>query len=324
MPRTPVSDLRLNVTIRKHLFLLREKNLSTTRMGKSMLHVVLADRSGSIPGVFFDVPTHMANSLEVGKGVEVAGRVGEYKGQLQVNVERIVPAELANLEDFLPMARSALPAMEREFDELLASVGEPQLSNLLKAIFDDERTYHAFARAPAAKFNHHACVGGLLEHTLAVVRIVLAACDLYPDLHRDLAVVVALLHDVGKIHAYDPISFDMTAAGSLWTHLYMSASIVERAIESLPEFDPDLRLRVVHGILAHHGKLENGSPVLPMTLEAIVVHHADDLDSGVRGAVDHLERTLENGGLFTEPSHMHQARLYRGPRSTRSGQQTLW
>lgn len=325
MPRVPVAQLRLNVRLRKQAFLLREKSATSTRMGSPMLRVLLADRTGAIPGVLFDAPSHVVASLSVGQGVEVSGRIGEYRDQLQVNVERIEPTELSDLGEFLPAAHRPLPEMKREFDEMLQSVKNSDLRRLLDAIFGDEETYRAFSLAPAAKFNHHACVGGLLEHTLSVARLVLTSCDSCPEMDRDLAITVALLHDLGKISAYDPVSFDLTEEGSLWSHLYVGASKVEHAIDALPGFDSETRLRVVHAILAHHGRRENGSPVLPMILEALAVHHADHLDSDVRGAVDHLKRTEEDGGAFTEHSRMHDARLYRGTGQRSSDvQKSLW
>ncbi|MCD6518466.1 MAG: HDIG domain-containing protein, partial [Anaerolineae bacterium] len=246
MPRIPVAQLRLNMSIRKQPFLLKEKNLTITRAGTPMLRVVLGDRTGTIPGVFFDVPSYVPESLTVGRGVEVTGRIDEFRDQLQVNIERIVPTELTDLAEFLPVAKRPLKEMEEEFRRLRKSVKNRDLARLLSAIFDQKDIYQAFVQAPAAKFNHHACIGGLLEHTLAVARLVLTACQLYPELDRDLALTVALLHDLGKIHTYDPISFEITEEGSLWSHLYMGASMVERAIRSLPGFDPELRLRVVH------------------------------------------------------------------------------
>jgi len=312
MARIPVAQLRLNAMLRKQAFLLRDKILSTTRVGNSMLRVTLADRTGTIAGVMFDVPAHVAESLVVGGGVEVTGKVGEFRDQLQVNLERIVPTPLPNLEDFLPSARRPIEEMEAELDALMADITQPDLARLLVAIFGDESTYRAFTRAPAAKVNHHACIGGLLEHTLSVARLVLTACDLYPELDHDLVLTATLLHDLGKIRAYDPVSFQLTDEGILWTHLYMGASVVEHAIDALPGFPAELRLRVVHAILSHHGRLEHGSPVLPSTLEAIVLHYADHLDGDARGAIDQIARTPAEGGAFTDRSLMHDTRLYRG------------
>ena len=312
MARTPVAQLGLNMTLKKQTFLLRDRIVSTTRVGNAMLRVTLADRTGTVAGVMFDVPAHVAESLAVGGGVEVTGKVGEFREQLQVNLERIVPASLPNLEEFLPTARRPLEEMQAELDALLADTTQPDLSRLLTAILGDKDTYHAYTHAPAAKVNHHACIGGLLEHTLAVTRIVLTACDLYPELDHDLVLTVALLHDLGKIRAYDPVSFQLTEEGILWTHLYMGASAVEHAIDALPDFPAELRLRVVHAILSHHGRLEHGSPVVPSTLEAIVLHYADNLDGDARGAIDQMARTPAEGGVFTDRSMMHDTRIYRG------------
>lgn len=312
MARTPVARLGLNMTLKKQAFLLRDKIVSTTRVGNPMLRVTLADRSGTVAGVMFDVPAHIADALTVGGGVEATGKVGEFRDQLQVNLERIVPVALPNLEEFLPSARRPLEEMQAELDALLADITQPDLARLLAAILGAKDTYHAFTHAPAAKVNHHACIGGLLEHTLAVTRIVLTACDLYPELDRDLVLTVALLHDLGKIRAYDPVSFQLTEEGILWTHLYMGASMVQHAIDALPGFPAELRLRVVHAVLAHHGRLEHGSPVVPSTLEAIVLHHADHLDGDARGAIDQMARTPAEGGAFTDRSLMHDTRLYRG------------
>lgn len=311
MRRIPVADLRFDMIVKKQPFLLRESNVSTTRSGSSLLHLKLADRTGSIAGVFFDVPRYVVDSLDPGRGVEVTGRVGEFKGQPQINVERIVPVELQDLETFLPSARRPIPEMWAEFEALRASISDPHLSQLLEILFDGQ-TCKAFQEAPAAKVLHHACVGGLLEHTLCVAGLVLHATEFYPEMNRDLALTLALLHDLGKIDAYDAVTFDLTDQGRLWSHLYVSTSRVHQAIDSIPDFDPELRLRVIHGILAHHGRRENGSPVVPMTLEALVVHHADDLDATARGAIDQFERGDDEGDAFTERSFMHDTRLFRG------------
>lgn len=330
MRRIPASELRLDMMLKKQTFLLRDKNVTTTRSGSLMLRVTLSDRTGAIAGVYFDVPGYVADSLTPGKGVEVTGRVGEFRGQLQLSIERIVPVQfsLAELSEFLPTAQRPIQEMLDEFSALRASIKQPDLERLLAAIFDDPQVWGAFCQAPAAKSYHHACVGGLLEHTLSVARLVSAACDLYPGLDRDLVITVALLHDLGKINAYDPVTFELTPEGSLWGHLYMAASHVERAILSLPDFKSELRLRVVHALLAHHGRLEHGSPVRPMTLEAIVLHYADNLDADARGAIDQFERAGSEGEAFTDHSLMHETRLYRGnhdnPEATFFQQESLW
>ncbi len=312
MPRTPVAQLSINMTLRKQPFLLREKSISTTRSGSDLLRLVLADRSGSIPAIQFDASPYLYESLETGQGVEVTGRVEEFRGSLQIKVEQINPTELGDLGEYLPIAHRPIEEMEQELAGLLATVRQPDLQRLLRAVLGDPKTYAAFVQAPAAKFFHHACLGGLLEHTLGVARLVLAASALYPEMNRDLALTLALLHDLGKIDAYDPLSFELTEEGNLWGHLYITAALVERALDGLEGFDAGLRRLVIHGLLAHHGKREHGSPVVPMTLEAIVTHHADMLDASARGAIDHLARAEVETEAFTGWSDMHETRLYRG------------
>jgi 3'-5' exoribonuclease len=319
-----ISQLHLNETVRKRAFLLREKAVSMTRAGDAILRITVADRTGSIPGVMFDPPGYVADSLVVGKGVEVTGRVSEFRGQLQITLERVGPTELGDLSAFLPTARRPQAEMEEELLQVWEGISNPHLRALLDVILGDEAFYRLYVQSPAAKTYHHACIGGLLEHTLSVVRLVRTACDLYPEMDADVAMTVALLHDLGKVRSYDPVSFDLTEEGSLWTHLYVGASMVEKAIDSLPEFDPELRLRVVHAILAHHGRLEHGSPTVPMTIEAMVVHYADNMDGDTRGAIERLDQGENDGTSFTDFSPMHDTRLYRGRADAPGGQGTLF
>ena len=324
MPRISVARLHVGSLLTKQLFLLRERSTSRTRQGTLMLRVLLADRTGSINGVFFDVPGHVSDALTVGRGVEVSGRVDEYRGQTQINIDRIAVAEIQELDEFLPTARRPLQEMDTEFEALRASIQDEALERLLDHIFGDKHTYEAFTRGPAAKSYHHACVGGLLEHTLDVVRLVVTACGTYPEMDQDLALTAAILHDIGKIEAYDPISFEITDKGQLWSHLYMGAAIVRDAIHAAGGLPPEQEKQLLHAILAHHGKLEHGSPVLPMTLEAITLYNADRFDAELRGAVDYMERTAEGeSSSFTSRSFMLDTPLYRGADADAPRQGTL-
>jgi len=312
MARIPVESLRIGQILHGQTFLLRSKQLATARNGSPYLRVNLADRTGIVPGIQFDANPTVADNLAEGQGVAVWGRVEEYRGQPQVNIDRIGPADLDALQELLPTARRPMSEMLDEFEALLASVEQPDLATLLTAIFDEDVELRAaFEQAPAAKTYHHACVGGLLEHTLSVVRIVESAGTIYPELDRDLAVTAALLHDLGKIWSYDPLSFQMTPRGSLLSHVYMSAAYVERRIQQIDGFPSDLAMRLLHALLAHHGRLEFGSPVVPQTLEAMVLHNADKLDGDARGALDAYARS-DATGAFSDYSTMHETRLYQG------------
>ena len=205
MPHTPVSQLRNGLTLQKDVYLLREKSVRAMRSGGLMLSATLADKGGSVAGVMFDISGPLADSLRTGAGVEVSGQVGEYRGQLQVKLDRIRAVEIVDYEAYLPMARRSLDEMEAELQALIASIERPDLARLLSAVFDDGDIARRFTRAPAAKLNHHACIGGLLEHSLSVARLVGTATDLYPEMDGDLAISVALLHDIGKMGIPDNI-----------------------------------------------------------------------------------------------------------------------
>ena len=313
MKRLPIDEFQPGASISKQGFLLREKSMTPTRTGAALLRVVLGDRSGSIAGIMFDVPARLYQDLLVGKGVEVSGKVEEYRDALQIRLDRIVPTDLIDLGEMLPAPQRPIGEMQQELDAVMASVVQPDLARLLALLLGQGaggRT--GFREAPAAKKMHHATRGGLLEHTLSVVSLVEAACQSHPELDRDLSITIAILHDLGKVRAYDPITFELTDEGSLWGHLYISASLVEAAITSLQPFDPQLRLKVLHGILAHHGTLEHGSPVVPMTAEAMAVHHADAMDADLQGAAEAYSKPEAQGGAYTGWSPMHETRLYRG------------
>lgn len=313
MPRTLVEGLQPGSAVSKQQFLLRDKSLTATRSGASLLRIVLGDRTGSIPGIWFDAPARLFQDLVIGKGVEVTGKVEEYRDALQIRLERVTVTELTDLTDFLPSARRPIGEMQRELDALIDSVQQPELNRLLMNLLGHGASARvAFREAPAAKKLHHACRGGLLEHTLSVARLAEAACAAHAELNRDMVVTLAVLHDLGKLRAYDPTTFELTDEGALWGHLYISASMVEAALASMVGFDPQLRLRIVHGILAHHGKLEHGSPVLPMTPEAMAVHHADAMDADLQGAAEAFSRPDAQSGAYTGFSQMHETRLYRG------------
>ncbi len=153
-----------------------------------------------------------------------------------------------------------------------------------------------FREAPAAKHYHQAYAGGLLEHTLSVAQAVSAAANFFPGIDRDIAVTGALLHDIGKTEAYndDPLAIDMTDAGRLQAEIPLGYYKVRRQIEEIEGFDPDLAQAVLHIILSHHGQLEHGSPVVPCTREATLVHSMDNL-GGKLGSFDRLEKELADG-----------------------------
>jgi len=191
--------------------------------------------------------------------------------------------------------------MEADFRDLIATVQAPHLRALLDAVFGaDAPAWRAFRVAPAAKRYHQAYRHGLLEHTLSVAQAVSAASATFSGIDRDVAVCGALLHDVGKLEAYtgDELPIDLTDAGKLQGEIALGYYRVRRLIEDLPDFPGDAAAAVLHIILSHHGALEHGSPVVPCTREATLVHMMDNL-GGRLGSFDRLEKELPDGSRWS-------------------------
>lgn len=187
--------------------------------------------------------------------------------------------------------------LERGFTELLDSVSQPHLAQLLSRLLGpDGSTGKAFRSLPAARKNHHAYEHGLLEHTLTVTQAVSAAAAVFPGIDRDLAVTGALLHDIGKLDTYEANEsvYSVTDDGKLQSEIPLGYYRIKREIEEIDGFEPKLAQALLHIQLSHHGKLEHGSPVEPATREAALVSAMDHLGSAL-GAYDRLEQDLPDG-----------------------------
>jgi len=182
-------------------------------------------------------------------------------------------------------------------DATVEAIGEPHLKRLLREFFVDPTTRAAFSTAPAAKAIHHAVLGGLLEHTVSVVGLCRLLADYYPAVNRDLLLTAAILHDLGKIKelTWDRV-FDYTDPGRLLGHITLGALMVEERIRAIPDFPAALANSLLHCILSHHGELEWGSPKRPKTLEAIVLHYAENLDGKVNAFQGFAKR-------YPDPQH---------------------
>jgi 3'-5' exoribonuclease len=314
MARVPIEELEIGRTISGEVYLLAERSLGETKTGSPYLKATLADSTGRIEARYWDFPLEMMEQLPVGSGVRVYGTVEEYPaGTRQIRIERLQPVEIQDFSPFLPQSKRDREEMRQELLQVRAQIKQPYLSRLLEHMFGDEEFEATFSRAPAAKRYHHACIGGLLEHTLAVVRLCSFVAAQHPEIDRDLLLTAAILHDVGKATSYTqgPI-LERTDEGRLIDHVAEGALVVQTAINDVEGFPQDLRDRLIHAILAHHGALERGSPVVPMTLEALALHHADWMDGDVRGFLDHVESEPPTEDGWTGYASMFGTRLYAG------------
>jgi 3'-5' exoribonuclease len=286
------------------VLLVRSRELRSKRDGGEYLKLVLGDRSGSVPAMLWDGVADLAALCEAGAAVRVAGRYNvhpRYGAQLLVRALRAADPDETDFSALLDGPPRSAGQMEADLRELLATVRNPHLAALLDRIFGEGTpTWERFRRAPAAKLYHQAYCHGLLEHSLTVAQSVSAISATFPGIDRDVAVTGALLHDIGKLDAYtsDPLAIDMTDLGRLQGEIPLGYYRVRRIIEDLPGFPETLAAAVLHIILAHHGQLEHGSPVVPCTREATLVHMIDNL-GGRLGSFDRLEKELPDGAQWS-------------------------
>jgi 3'-5' exoribonuclease len=282
------------------VFLVKERTLSRKRNGEDFLRLTLADTTGSRPAVCWDDAQTVHEVAEPGNAVRVKARytVSErYGPQLTVQAVKLAGPDEYELTDLLDGPPSSIDQMEGDLRRLIETVRNPHLRRLLDLLFGDESdVWRRFRTAPAAKFYHQAYAHGLLEHTLLVGQAVSAISASFPGVDRDLAVTGALVHDIGKIEAYslDPAALDLTDDGKLHGEIPLGYYLVRRRIEKMDGFPWDLARSLLHIILSHHGALENGSPVVPATREATVVHAIDNL-GGKLGCFDRLQKDLPEG-----------------------------
>ena len=254
--------------------------------------LVLGDRTGTLEAPPQDVA--------VGECVRVRGRVAA-RGRLELDALRPAEPGEYDLEQLVDGPRVPVERMEADLRALIETIQCTHLRALLDALFDPAtETWRAFREAPAAKRYHQAYRHGLLEHSLTVAQSVSAISATFGGVDRDIAVTGALLHDIGKLDAYtsDPTAIEMTDLGKLQGEIALGYYRIRRTIEDLPGFPADLAAAVLHIILSHHGQLEHGSPVVPCTREATLVHMIDNL-GGRLGSFDRLEKELPVGSAWS-------------------------
>ncbi len=298
-----VADIREGEAV-DDLFLVKELGRAETKAGKPYLILTVADRSGELPGRMWEgADEAVAAGCGVGAVVLLRGQAQSYRGvsQLRVDSLQLVAPSVndpgVDAACFLPAAAGDLDLMLGELLDLVRSVADPFCKKLLQKIFRSGDWLERFRVAPAAKNMHHAYLGGLLEHTLAVARLADRLAASYPGLDRSLLIAGALLHDIGKVEEfrYDSYPFDYTDRGRLVGHLVIGAERVAEAAAKISDFPADLAWRLQHLILSHHGRHDFGSPTLPMISEAFVLSAIDDLDAKLN-FITRLEQNAQDEG----------------------------
>ncbi len=282
------------------VLLVREAELRGLPDGGECLRLTLGDRTGSLAASVWDDVGAVAEIAVVGAAVRVSGRLqasGRYGTELKLRALCAVEPGTFDLADLVDGPPRSAAQMEADLRELLATVQDHDLRRLLDAVFGaDSPLWQRYRTAPAAKRFHQAYRHGLLEHSLSVAQAVSAISATFSEINRDVAVTGALLHDIGKLDAYAVAgnAIEMTDAGKLQGEIPLGYYRVRGLIERIESFGAGTAEAVLHIILSHHGSLEHGSPVVPCTREATLVHFCDNL-GGRLGSFDRLERELPHG-----------------------------
>jgi 3'-5' exoribonuclease len=336
--KTYVKDLRERQPVHT-VFKVTKKTHQTGRSGKPFLVVTLADRTGEVDARVFENIEGIEPSFLEGDYVLVKGNVITWQKRPQVVIEQIerLDPEPIDASEFQvpprPVVQAPRPSpappqapeaprpdgsrVVGQIRELVERVHDPHVRALLLAFLDDSEIGGRLPHAPAAKGIHHAYRGGLAEHILSVMKLAHRIADHYPMADRDLLIAGALLHDIGKVKEIVPADrngFEYTDEGRLVGHLVMTAQMIHMKASRIPNFPQLLEQHITHIVLAHHGQLEWGSPKVPMTLEALLVHYIDTIDSRVASWLEIMER--DPNETWTESAKLYDRHLWKGPLPT--------
>jgi 3'-5' exoribonuclease len=312
-----IQELRENDVIKNEIFLCKSKQVLTGKSGKSYVSLVLQDKTGTIDAKIWDFSNEI-EQYETMDFVHIDARVNSFQDALQLNVSRIYKGREGEYrpEDYFPVSAKNIETMYTEIKNYVQAIKEPNLRKLAEDFFiEDKEFVKDFKSHSAAKTVHHSFVGGLLEHTLSVVKLCEYYSVAYPAINKDLLIAAALFHDVGKMEELSNFpENDYTDDGQLLGHIFIGANKVNSHIKGMAKFPAKLTKELLHCILAHHGELEYGSPKKPATIEAMALHFADNTDAKLQTMTE-----LLNGG-DTKSEWLGYQRLFESniKRSTKS------
>ncbi|MFO7889989.1 MAG: HD domain-containing protein [bacterium] len=312
-----IENFQENQTITS-FFIVRKSELRSTKNNKPYLHLELGDATGRIGAKLWDQAEPIYKEISEGDIIKVQGLVELYRETKQLNIKKI---RLAKQEDnvlhrdFIPQTKKNIEKLWETIETKITSISNPDLKKLIDKVFYKNNRVEKFKIAPGGKLWHHAYIGGLCEHTLSVCEICESMSMLYPHCNRDLLLTGALLHDIGKIdeYGYEKGFIDFTDQGRLWGHISIGAQQVRKAVEEIEEessFPEEMKKNIIHLILSHQGEYEHGSPVLPKTLEAIILYYSDEMDSKANAFQHIIDRDTEPGKRWSKYINLVNRFLY--------------
>ena len=306
MSRTAIAELADGQSLDQS-FRLADKQIRVNRQGAKYLLTKLADRSGSIVGMMWNVDDSDCEQFEAGSYVRGAGRTQIHQGALQIILTKLEPIDDGEVDssDFDAFDAAAADACLERLRKLLMEIRNIHLRTLGEAYLSDRKFVANLQTATAAVSNHHAYPGGLIQHTVDLMELCSVVGPRYPSLDTELLTFGAFLHDLGKIHEIsckDELTY--TDRGQLVGHIVIGVQMLDQMIERANEqseapFPEDLQMQLEHMIVSHHGELEYGSPRLPATLEAVALHHLDNLDAKLVSFESLIDADVSGSGNWT-------------------------
>ena len=264
------------------VYLCKSKQILKTKMGKSYYALLLQDRTGTLDAKIWELNNAIGH-FESMDYIRVEGQITVFQGANQLNIRRVRKAEEGEYtpSDYMPCTDKDVKKLYKELQEMIQRTKNPYLKKLAEAVFVEDKAFmKEFVQHSAAKSVHHGFMGGLLEHTVSVARMCEYYCTQYTELNRDLLVMCALFHDIGKVEELSAFPYnDYTDKSQLVVHIVMGTIKLDRIMQTIPGFPVKLGNEVKHCILAHHGELEYGSPKKPALMEALALSLADNTDA---------------------------------------------
>jgi 3'-5' exoribonuclease len=304
------------------IYMVTDKQLRTNRGGNFYLQVELRDRTGSITARLWNANEPQFRSFSEGDFLRIKGKVQLFQGALQIlftQFERVDPSKIA-LGDFVPRVEQDIAKLFERLRQFLLKLGDPHLRALAECFLIDEPFVSAFCNSPAGIRNHHAYIGGLLEHVVTMLDGADRLAPLYPELNRDLLMMGVFLHDIGKVRELTADTvFGYSDEGNLIGHIDIGVEMLSEKVAKVPDltgepFPRETFLRLKHMIVSHHGTLEFGSPRVPMTPEAIALHHLDNLDAKLHVFLREIREDKNTTSAWTPYNQSLQRRLFKGLR----------
>jgi 3'-5' exoribonuclease len=302
------------------VFLASAKQLRPNRNGHLYLQVELSDRSGSISARMWNADDADYRAFDDGDFVRVEGTAQVYQGAMQLIATSVCKArpEEVEYDDFACLTPADIDRMANRCTQLLRGMKDPALLNLAECFLSDDELMRRFTKTPAGVKNHHAYPGGLLEHVLNLMEVVVRVVDRYPAVNADLLLMGAFLHDLGKVEELTcDKGFAYTDCGQLLGHTVLAVSMLDDKIRQAEQLSGDpmpeeTKLRLKHMIVSHHGEYQFGAPKLPMTLEAIALHHLDNLDAKLHSFEQLMRDDANLDSSWTQYHQNLSRKLFKG------------